>query len=475
MPPSRLLPRTPALAKTFVPSGLARVAPVGPAPVRPRFAPSGAGVTSVSTGYKPFTTSFLIVGATPTVNRGAFPGRLAQTIRDADIVPGGTADVPAAYTTIDVSSAPPVAVGVQQVPATRVTISGRLVVRAGAPFTDAMLNRAIARAFANNVTWSNVLSGRATPPRDDGSGLLNALTYSTSTDYSKVYASGSTRIGQDVVTGPATPTTPVPLVTGQGPTPGYNGPVMTPLATSTPTPPICTVYPSTSFHIRPSPMDTSNTGAVSLAAGTAVQIISPPNASWPTSGTGASQLRVYWVQAPNPGADRATRPYVKGYATLANSTVASCAAALGTPEAQRLATAAITGNVAPPTPTGPSPTYQQVNPTNLPGGVGGLANAPPNPTGMIPGTNTPLGTTSPNTPVVRPPATPANIPNSQMSPGQILPPPPPPKGTSPWVVGGIAAAVAVVLGVAYVKRDEIRDAVQKGDKKKSGASKRDDE
>ncbi len=254
---------------------------------------------------------------------------------------------------------------------------------------------------------------------------------------------------------------------------------MTPLATSTPTPPICTVYPTTTFHIRPSPMDASNTGAVSIAAGTPVQIISPPNPAWPVSGSGAAQLKVYWAQAANPGADRATRPYVKGYATLANSTVASCAAALGSPEVQRLATAAITGNVAPPVPTGPSPTYQQVNPTNAPGGVGGLANAPPNQTGIIPGTNLPVGTrpTGPSPTTTTTPATPANIPNSQMTQGQIIPPRlPASTGTSPWVIGGIAALVAVVAGVAYVKRDDIRDAVQsKDDKKKSSAAAKRDE
>jgi hypothetical protein len=219
---------------------------------------TGAPQASYPAGTYDFETHILIVGANPIINRGAFPGRLSETIRE--IVPGATsfassnAIVKGSQTTVllpaplafrlarpafiavatitaanigavlgsPAGSLPAAAtagliaaimagssayrvtetIGTFPVKAHWITITGRL--GATATWTTANLNRAIARAFANNVAWQDVAPAYGNdflhpfPAPNDGNPLLDALNDSDACtgghDYEKVYAAACTRV-----------------------------------------------------------------------------------------------------------------------------------------------------------------------------------------------------------------------------------------------------------------------------------------
>ncbi len=238
-----------------IPSGDVRMS-VRPAGAVPS---TGAPQASYPAGTYDFETHILIIGADPVINRGAFPGRLSETIRE--LVTGATsfassnAIVKGSQTTVLIP--PPIAfrlvrpafvavaaitaanvaavlgapagslpaaataslvaaimagssayrvtenVGTFPVKAHWITITGRL--GATASWTTANLNRAIARAFANNVTWQDVAPAYGNdflhpfPAPNDGNPLLDALNDSDACtggyDYEKVYAAACTRVG----------------------------------------------------------------------------------------------------------------------------------------------------------------------------------------------------------------------------------------------------------------------------------------
>ncbi len=224
---------------------------------------TGAPQASYPAGTYDFETHILIAKAEPVVNRGAFPGRLSETLRDADINVG---TAPAA--TIAISAPAPVSAAESQAIATAwntnpvgvqgswYSITGR--VTAPAAFQTAALNRAIARAFANNATFPTTLgsnSANAKLPRpSDGSLLLAALSAPNACtggrDYAKVYAAACTRIGLAATLQPTSQGTanysktsgPVMTPTSQG-TANYSKPATT-TGTSTPVTTTTTPRPS---------------------------------------------------------------------------------------------------------------------------------------------------------------------------------------------------------------------------------------
>ena len=226
-----------------IPSGDVRMS-VRPAGAVPS---TGAPQASYPAGTYDFETHILIAKAEPVVNRGAFPGRLSETLRDTDINVG---TAPAA--TIAISAPAPVSAAESQAIATAwntnpvgvqgswYSITGR--VTAPAAFQTAALNRAIARAFANTATFPATLGSNAAnaklPRSGDGSLLLAALSAPNACtggrDYSKVYAAACTRVGVAATLQPTTqgtanytkPTGPVMTPTTQG-TANYTKPSTT--------------------------------------------------------------------------------------------------------------------------------------------------------------------------------------------------------------------------------------------------------
>ena len=232
-----------------IPSGDVRMS-VRPAGAVPS---TGAPQASYPAGTYDFETHILIAQANPTVNRGAFPGRLSETLRDADINVGT-----APPATISISA--PTAASASETQAigtawnvrngygTWYSISGR--VTAPATFQTANLNRAIARAFANTATFPSSLgssSADAKLPRPgDGSLLLAALSAQNACtggrDYSKVYAAACTRVGVAATLQPTTQGTANYTKTGSQGTANYtktgSSSAITPTPAPAPRPPV---------------------------------------------------------------------------------------------------------------------------------------------------------------------------------------------------------------------------------------------
>lgn len=319
---------------------------------RPQFLSAGAvpSTGSPNESYPPgaydFVTHLLILGADPIINRASFPGRLSETIRELVIgatsdasfnavVKGGatnvmvpapialrlarvslaggaawtayevggffggltTGSIPAALTTAYASA---LTAGVATYAGTAdrlgpmpvtghwITITGRLV--AAATWTTASLNRAIARAFANNVTWQNVVPAYRSgfPAPNDGNPLLSALNDSDAcsggSDYSKVYAAACTRIGVATVSN-AAPPPPVTTMAVLGPSAPGAASYAKPTAYQThPTTQPLQSHPTTIPTTAAAPPAQSNTGkylaigvgAISAAVAIATILLSGP-------------------------------------------------------------------------------------------------------------------------------------------------------------------------------------------------------
>ena len=375
---------------------------------------SGSPGASGTAGKIAFRTSVLVAGHAPTIARGSFPQRLAQTI--AELIPNSGAN----SADIGIASAPDTdANDLARIGQSFASRSGTWITVDGA-FTAygawqlANLNRAIARALANSITFPAASDSRLPPgPLDAASTALVLEAFNRpracegARDFTKVYAAACTRwapIAQNALPG----STPGASTQPQG--------TLTQIAQSPSEPALCSFPAVARFWLRPSA--TFERTGPELPAGTRVDLM---DVTSQTQGT----LRLYDVRVAATQSVAAARQYAgrRGWAAMSAADVASCASVIAARDAAKRA-----GGTTP-------------KPGSTPGSSTG---------------NTAITTTTPATPAMRPESTMREgqvVTTRPATPGAPVVPPPPASSKTPYIVGG---ALVVTAGIMYWKRDALR-------------------
>ena len=387
---------------------------------------SGAPNASGSAGKIAFRANVLVSGHVPELARGSFPQRLSETLRDADTLGSSTQASPA---DIGISMVRAIAADeLANIPRrTGVWISVDGAFTASGGWQLANLNRAIARALSNSITFTRLNDPVPDPAAYDprlpardpnsngtaGGPLLEAFNRpgacTGARDYTKVYAAACTRwapIAQNALPGSTPASTPASTTQGR----------LTPIAQSPSEPALCSFPAVSRFWLRPT--TTFERVGPELPAGTRVDLM---EATSQTQGT----LRLYDVRVAATQTVAAARPFVgqRGWAAMSAADVASCASVIAARDTEKR-----TGGTVP-------------KPDGTPGASTG-------------GGNTAIVPAQPAQPAQ--PATPAMRPDSTMREGQIVPPSAPvapASSNTPYIVGGILVLTA---GVIVWNRDAIR-------------------
>jgi hypothetical protein len=374
---------------------------------------SGSPGASGTAGKIAFRTSVLVAGHAPTIARGSFPQRLAQTI--AELIPNSGAN----SADIGIASAPDTdANDLARIGQSFANRSGTWITVDGA-FTAygawqlANLNRAIARARATSNTFPSASDSRLPPgPRDAASTarVLEAFNRPRACegarDFTKVYAAACTRwapIAQNALPGSTPASTPASTTQG----------TLTQIAQSASEPALCSFVTRAHFWLRPTA--TFAQSGPDLPAGTRVDLMDV------TSQTQGS-LRLYDVRVAATQTVAAARPFIgqRGWAAMSATDVSSCASVIAARDAAKR-TAVV-----------PTPGSSTI-------------------TG-----NTAITTTTPATPAMRPESTMREgqvVTTRPATPGAPVVPPPPASSKTPYIVGG---ALVVTAGIMYWKRDALR-------------------
>ena len=408
-------------ARTIVVRSAGAVPPPGSVPT------SGAPNASGSAGKIAFRANVLVAGYVPDLARGSFPQRLSETLREADTLGSSTQASPAdiGISMVRVTNADELASIGRSFPnrtGAWISVDGAFTASAG--WQLANLNRAIARALSNSITFPRLnaavpdpgASDPRLPARDPNSNgtagrpLLDAFerpgACTGARDFTKVYAAACTRwapIAQNALPGSTPASTPASTTQGR----------LTPIAQSASEPALCSFPAVSRFWLRPT--RTFERTGPELPAGTRVDLMAVTSA---TQGT----LRLYDVRVAATQTVAAARPFVgqRGWAAMSAADVASCASVIAARDTEKR-----TGGTVP-------------KPDGTPGASTG-------------GSNTAIVPAQPAQP-----ATPAMRPDSTMREGQIVPPSAPvapASSNTPYIVGGILVLTA---GVIVWNRDAIR-------------------
>ncbi len=386
---------------------------------------SGSPGASGTAGRIAFHANVLVAGYVPELARGSFPQRLAETI--AELIPNsGANSADIGIGMASVTNADELAnIGRSFPNRTGAWISVDGAFTAYGAWQLANLNRAIARALSNSITFPRLnaavpdpgASDPRLPARDPnsngtaGAPLLDAFNRPRACDgardFTKVYAAACTRwapIAQNALPG----STPGASTQPQG-TP-------TQIAQSPSEPALCSFPAVARFWLRPSA--TFERTGPELPAGTRVDLM---DVTSQTQGT----LRLYDVRVAATQSVAAARQYAgrRGWAAMSAADVASCASVIAARDAAKRA-----GGTTP-------------KPGSTPGSSTG---------------NTAITTTTPATPAKRPESTMREgqvVTTRPATPGAPVVPPPPASSKTPYIVGG---ALVVTAGIMYWKRDALR-------------------